>query len=268
MDTFKLSKDFFDWGFENTDIVKPIHSAIYFFAIDKCNRLGWKEKFGFPSSHCMEAIGVRSYNTYKGALDDLVEWGFIEMIKKSRNQHTSNIIAISKYDKATNKALTKATAKHDTEQSESYIQSDGSIDILRTKEPINLITLEQEAPTTEKQKNKNHLFSNSSIATLEEFEKAFEGTDYENCNLQFYFESVRDWSLSKGAKKLDWVAVARNFMRGDKKDNKLQMKNGIELKGNQNGRFNNNKGNGNGSFDHEAFRKTNDLILSQMFGDG
>jgi len=137
MNTFKLSRDFFDFSFENTGKIKPIHSAIYFFAIETCNRLGWKKEFGFPTSYTMEAIGVRSYNTYKSALDDLVEFGFIKMIKRSTNQHTANVIALSNYDKALDKALDKAMSLHETKQSESTLQSNDSID-----KPYNLITLE------------------------------------------------------------------------------------------------------------------------------
>lgn len=128
MDVYKLSRSWFDFAFENTDMIAPIHSAIYFFAIEQCNRLGWKEKFGFPSSLAMEAIGVRSYNTYSKALNELVDWGFIIMIKKSTNQHTSNIIGLSKFNeprvKANVKALDKAIVKQGTKQGESNYSID------------------------------------------------------------------------------------------------------------------------------------------------
>lgn len=39
MDVFKLSRNFFDWSFENPELITPTHSAIYFFAIEHCNRL-------------------------------------------------------------------------------------------------------------------------------------------------------------------------------------------------------------------------------------
>lgn len=112
MDTYTLSKNWFEFSFENPEKVKPIHSAIYFFAIDLCNRLGWKEKFGLPSQMVMESIGVKNWKTYSKGLKDLVDFGFIEMIEVSKNQYTSNIIAIVKNTKATTKALAKATAKH------------------------------------------------------------------------------------------------------------------------------------------------------------
>lgn len=133
MNGYDLSREWFNFSFENPEKIKPIHTAIYFFAIEHCNRLGWKEKFGFPTTMVMEAIGVKSYNTYIKALNDLVQFGFLEMIEKSRNQHSSNIVALSKNVKARNKALDKALIKHGTKQGESTQQSTVSINKQETK---------------------------------------------------------------------------------------------------------------------------------------
>ena len=127
MNSYELSRDFWDFAFENPEKIKPNHCAIYFFAIEHCNRLGWKEKFGFPTIMVMDAIGVKSYNTFLNGLNELVEFGFIEMIERSKNQYSANIIALSKFDKALDKALDKAFIKHDTKQSESTVQSIDSI---------------------------------------------------------------------------------------------------------------------------------------------
>ena len=40
MTGYELSRDWFDFCFENPDKVKPTHAALYFFAIEHCNRLG------------------------------------------------------------------------------------------------------------------------------------------------------------------------------------------------------------------------------------
>lgn len=132
MDVFKLSRTWFDFCFENPEKVKPNHSALYFFCIEHCNRLGWKSKFGLPTTMAKEAIGISSYNTYISTLNDLIAWGFITLIEKSKNQYSSNIIALSNYNKALDKALDKALIKHATKQSESTVQSTDSIDIQET----------------------------------------------------------------------------------------------------------------------------------------
>lgn len=141
MNSYELSRAFIDWAFENPHKVKPIHYAIYFFAIEHCNRLGWKKVFGFPSNMAMEAIGVKNWRTYSAALNDLVEFGFIEMVQVSKNQHSSNIVALVKNTKATtkaqSKALDKALSKHSQKQSTKQGQSTVSIDKQETIEQLN-----------------------------------------------------------------------------------------------------------------------------------
>lgn len=128
MDYFLLMRTFWDFSFENPEKIKPNHCALYSFIVEHCNRLGWKNKFGLPTTMAKEAIGIRSYNTYTKTLSDLVDFGFIKMIEKSKNQHSSNIVALLNFDKALDKALDKAFIKHSTKQSESTKQSIDSID--------------------------------------------------------------------------------------------------------------------------------------------
>jgi len=132
MNGYELSRNWFDFCFDNPEKIKPNHTALYFFCVEHCNRLGWKEKFGLPTTMAKEAIGIRSYNTYINTLNDLVKWGFIIMVEVSKNQYSSNIIALSNFnkalDKASSKALDKALINHATKQSESTQQSIDSID--------------------------------------------------------------------------------------------------------------------------------------------
>lgn len=142
LNSYQLSRCFFDWSFENPEKIKPNHIALYFFAIEHCNRLGWKERFGFPTTMAMEAIGVKSYNTFIKTLNDLAEYGFIKILEKSKNQYSANIIALSNNNNALDNALDKALGKHGTKQSESTVQSIGeSIDSI--DKPYNHITKEQ-----------------------------------------------------------------------------------------------------------------------------
>ncbi|CAB4147789.1 Phage conserved hypothetical protein, C-terminal [uncultured Caudovirales phage] len=127
MNGYELSRNWFDWAFENPEKINPNHSALYFFAIEHCNRLGWREKFGFPTEMAKDAIGIKSYNTYIKTLNDLVEWDFIKMIQRSKNQYSANIIALSNFDKALDKALDKAIVKHVTKQDESISSIDKQI---------------------------------------------------------------------------------------------------------------------------------------------
>ena len=137
MNSYELSRAFWDYAFENPEKIKPIHSSIYFFSIEHCNRLGWKQKFGLPSQMVMEAIGVKNWRTYSKGLNDLVEWGFLEMIEKSVNQYSSNIVAIVNFTKADTKALDKALSKHSTKQGQSTVSIDKQYNNI-TKNNINI----------------------------------------------------------------------------------------------------------------------------------
>lgn len=132
MNSYELSRTWFDWCFENPEKINPNHSALYFFAIEHCNRLAWKSKFGLPTEMAKEAIGIKSYKTYIKTLNDLVDWGFIKMIEKSKNQYSSNIVALVKNDKALDKALDKAISK----ASKKQVKSNDSIDKPNNKETI------------------------------------------------------------------------------------------------------------------------------------
>lgn len=119
MNGYELSREWFNYCFENPERVKPNHTALYFFIVEHCNRLGWKDKFGLPTTMAKDAIGIRNYKTYINTLNDLVDFGFVELIEKSKNQYSSNIVALVKNTKAHTKALDKATSKHVPKQVQS-----------------------------------------------------------------------------------------------------------------------------------------------------
>lgn len=116
MNSYELSRDWFDWCFDNPEKINPNHTAMYFFIIEHCNRLGWKEKFGLPMQMTKDAIGISNYRTFSKTFNDLVDWGFLKVHQKSKNQYSSNIIGIVKNTKAKSKALDKAMQNHSQKQ--------------------------------------------------------------------------------------------------------------------------------------------------------
>lgn len=186
MNGYELSRKWFDWCFENPELISPNHSALYFFAVEHCNRMGWKKKFGFPTTMAKDAIGIKSYNTYIKTLNDLVEWGFIEMIERSKNQYSSNIIALSYFDKAIDNALDKATIKHVTKQSESAVQSICSID----------------KPLTNNLKPKTVFIAPTLLEVIEYFKE--KGYTELSAKKAFEYYSVAYWKDSKGNQVKSW----------------------------------------------------------------
>lgn len=195
---YDLSRKWFDFCFENPEKISPIHTAIYFFVMEHCNRLGWKQKFGLPTTMAMEAIGIRSYNTYKKALNEIISWGFLMMIESSKNQYSANIVALSNFDKATYKALDKALIKHGTKHCRSTHQSIDSIDKQVNKEQL---TIERvfRPPTKEDVAN---LF----LEKLDEFTAMGEAEKFID-----YYES-NGWKVGKNKMK-NWNAAARNWIK-------------------------------------------------------
>jgi hypothetical protein len=196
MNSYELSRNWFDWTFENPERINPNHTALYFFIIEHCNRLGWKEKFGLPTTMAKEAIGIRSYNTYINTLNDLVEFGFIKLIEKSKNQYSSNIVALSNFNKAPDKALDKALVKHGTKQGESIYSI-----------------------------NKQETINNKHIPELYEFlEYAVQQVptiNKEDVKLKYESWKVNDWSVTvnnKTRKIVNWKSTLLNTLPYLRKD--------------------------------------------------
>lgn len=204
MNGYELSRGFCDWAFENPHKIKPIHYAIYFFSIEHCNRLGWKRSFGLPSQMVMEAIGVKNWKTYSAGLNDLVDFGFIEMLERSKNQYSSNIIAIVNFTKAPTKAptkaLDKALQKHSTKQGQSIV----SIDKQETKN--------------------NKQFIIPSIEEIKAYCKERQN-DVDSSKFFNFYES-KGWLVGKNKMK-DWKAAVRTWEKDstespkDQKQDKL-----------------------------------------------
>ena len=116
MNSYDLSRQFWEFSFEHPTKIRPIHCAIYFFAVEHCNRLNWKREFGLPTSTVIESIGVKSYRSYKTAFDELVEWGLFILIQHAKNQYCSNIVAFVLKDKAKYKAKAITGTKQSTKQ--------------------------------------------------------------------------------------------------------------------------------------------------------
>jgi hypothetical protein len=142
MTGYDLSRQWFDFAFENPDKVSGNHSALYWWAIELNNRLGWVNKFGMPTDVAMTACGIRSYKTYSKIFDDLVSWGFFDVYQRSKNQFTSNVIALVFFTEAMPKqyqsidqSITNTVPTH----------CSGTVDIikplnLKTFKPLNLKT--------------------------------------------------------------------------------------------------------------------------------
>lgn len=93
---YELSRYWFDFCNNNSDIIKPIHTALYFYILDLCNRLGNPQSFNLPKEFAMGALGVSNWRTYSNALNNLVNWGFINIEATAKNRYSATVISIVK----------------------------------------------------------------------------------------------------------------------------------------------------------------------------
>ena len=164
---YHLSRNWFDFCFENPEKINPNHSAIFFFAIEHCNRMGWKAKFGFPTQMAMDAIGIKKHQTYIKYFNQLCEWQFFILVQKSTNQFSANIISLSIGMPKNGKALSRATlihaekchAENGQSNAQSNAQSNSSID-----KPITIHTQDL---------SKSNLFRQPTIPTKNEVWEVF-----------------------------------------------------------------------------------------------
>lgn len=183
MNSYDLSRNFWNWAFDNPEKINPSHAAIYFFAIEHCNRLGWKEKFGLPSYMTMEAIGIKKHQTYSKYFNDLIEYKFFNLIEKSKNQYSSNIISLVNAMPKNGQALDKANIKH------------------RAKLGSSLVTIDKQK--NKEQRTKRQSFSPPNILEVIEYFNE-KGYTEEAGKKAFEFYAIGDWKDSRGNKVKNW----------------------------------------------------------------
>jgi hypothetical protein len=75
------------------------------------------------------------------------------------------------------------------------------------------------------------LFENSRFAEYNAFAAEFTAPEFADVDMVYYYHAVADWSAQKGKKMKDWIATARNFIRGDMEKGKLHRKDGDGMGG-------------------------------------
>jgi len=224
MNGYELSRNWFDWSFENPELVSPSHTAIYFFAIEHCNRLGWKDKFGFPSQLAMDAIGIKKHQTFIKHFTDLIDWGFIKLIQKSKNQYSANVISLISALPKNGKALDKALVTHEAKQSQSNGQSMDSIDKQQTS---NL------KPQTNNIQQRKLKFADTLTPFLEKYTKEMMNDFYKywtqpnKAGSKFKQELEKTWELSYRLET--WARNDKSFNKSDSQEvtlKKLTFKDG------------------------------------------
>jgi hypothetical protein len=159
----------------------------------------------------MQGMGCKSYNTYKKCFDQLIEWGFVKVVKKAVNQHQCNIIALSKFDKALNKALDKALQKHLTKQSESRVQSNVESDCDIHKQVNNKPQTINNKRGVFTPPSENDIYNLMGELNMKSgaWTEAKIVTESKNCYDHY---TSTGWKTTGGAKIVSWEATVRKWM--------------------------------------------------------
>lgn len=110
---YNLTKNFFDFKFNNPNTLKPSHTEVYFFIVDLWNRLGKVDQMGLPTFHVIEQLSINR-KTFRKCLADLEYHGFIQTIHAPKNQETARVISLTAHPKigqAYGQALGQATGQ-------------------------------------------------------------------------------------------------------------------------------------------------------------
>ena len=211
MNSYELSTNWFEFSFQNPDKIKPLHTALYFYTIEKCNKMGWKQKFGIPTDQAMEAIGVKNYKTYIKGLLDLVDFGFIKIHQRSKNAYTANIIEVVKNTKVTTNAHTKAGQMHTPKQVQSTVSINKHINYKTIKLiEDNASLVEDNLETWIKDSKKIEVDENDTCLSFDDFWDMYDlKRGIENCKKKYSKISEEDRKLIKETLPLYVASTAK-----------------------------------------------------------
>ena len=255
---YKLTKKWFEFIAEQDDN-KPIDTALFWFIVELSNKLNWKKEFSLPTYDTMEVLGISDYRTYKKALDKLINYGFINMIQKSKNQYTANKIAFGdkcyckKYNGTTNSTTNSTT--NDTPVIDKPL-NDKTFKPSKQKESeealSNASNFEEENNESKKQDNserkkvraKKEKFTKPNLNEIKEyfFEKLNENkaVNYDKCDneAEKFFDHYESngWKVSKQPMK-NWKASVRNWIRRMPEFKNQKTKNNEQPNSNEEGNF-------------------------------
>lgn len=200
---YTLTRQWFDFAFENPDLVSTNETALYCWLVELNNRLGWVNKFGITSKECMNACGFNTYPPYRKSLKNLIDLGFVKLVKKSANQFQCNIISLPKINKnalsKNNKALDSAISKIDK-----------AIVKASLKQPSKHLSYSLNTETPKHRTKEGE--STTTIPTLEEVKKYFTENGYTDqiALKAFEYYSSTGWKDKNGKPVQNWKSKMVN----------------------------------------------------------
>ena len=236
--------------FAHDERVTPFHLSLYMALFQIWNYNHFNNPLSVSREETMRLAKIGSANTYIKCLRELHDWKYV-IYQPSHNLMVGSKIHLYSFDN-TNELMTEnlTSSLYKTDNTNSNTTDNTSVTPVRhyininetnknnknkskENEGTSKVNKDQEEKKSsnfrksekqEKVKSEEHLFSESAYQNKEIFKQAFANTDYAGANLDYYHEVIGNWSTSKGAKKKDWLATAKNWILRDFKEGKLATK--------------------------------------------
>lgn len=203
---YALSRAWFAYVSENRDKVKPTHTSLFFWCVELWNKLGQPASFGLPTSEAQHHSCLSSHTTFATAINDLIDWGFISVKQKSKNQYTANVISVC-LPKNWQSNL-KANEKQSIEQVKSTVDIIEPNNTINNKEGVKDKTKTKKFIIPEFKDVGNYMFAYANktkeLNVSKEF-VAIEAEAFINHN------QTTNW-IKKGEKMKDWQAAVRTWV--------------------------------------------------------
>ncbi len=198
LNSYTLSKQWFDWAYIGDSRNNTTLGNLYFWIIEKSNRLNWSQQFGLPTDEAMHILGIKNYKTYKKALDTLEEIGFIQIVERSKNQFTSNTIALVIFTKASPKQ-TQSKSK----ASPKLGEYNKTLETSKNSKTVKTNTKEKYTPPS---------YEDFESYALEKAEKVDLKIDLVKLKLKYQSWKENDWHNGHGRKIKNWKTTLNNTL--------------------------------------------------------
>ena len=205
---FELIKNFYRWAEENPEKVKPYHWAIYLVAVEKCNQLGWKEKFGLPTYHVMEITGISSRRTYYKGLYELIDFGFLMIIQKAKNQHQSAVVSLVNCPSKNDISIASTEQQQDTDTAHIERLNKTIKDFLKNKYNKGFL--------------KNLILENSELMSFLSSKAMFKDAEKEKKIDEFLSEKFSSGENQKWKNEVEFFTHFRNWFLKKNSEKKIE----------------------------------------------
>ena len=171
-------------------------------------------------------------------ITELADMGFVELTKLGRVKYVRFTNRCADWGKE-KEQIRSNSPKTDQEQTENGPANGPKTDRVNIDYNINNPTIENKpadgglfpsepgfVPVTVTRPRRTAepaacLFDHSRFNDYNLFAAEFKAPEFANVDIVYYYHAVADWSAQKGKKMKDWIATARNFIRGDMEKKKL-----------------------------------------------